>query len=423
MMTARSREHAARRGQRAASASSTSASRCPGMPHSPNHPGFRMTLHPPARRHGARRRRLGRQRADRHRRPRRHPRRRALARLATTACCTAASTRPQAQMRRPVPRARRRHHRADRAPRRPARRRRPSLGVDVPRAGLRGHAPTTSRRPRGRRASSRGAGDVALVRTGWARHFDDADALPRPRRPACPGVTEDGARWLAERGVRAAGADTIAFEQIPPGAGHALLPVHRMLLVEHGIHIIETLDLERARRGRASRVPVRAGAAADRRRHRLAGPPARGASLTRLTADDRRPAARRASPRDVRARRRCRDAVARRRRARGCSTCSASALAARRLPSRRAAVAAVVAELGRHGRGRRRSAPAGALPGRRRRAGQRHARALARLRRHPPAVGAAPDRVASCRPRWPRPRPAGAPGADAARRRRRRASR
>ena len=37
----------------------------------------------------------------------------------------------------------------------------------------------------------------------------------------------------------------MAYEHLPPGAGHALLPVHRSLLVEHGIHIIENLDMER----------------------------------------------------------------------------------------------------------------------------------------------------------------------------------
>ena len=66
-----------------------------------------------------------------------------------------------------------------------------------------------------------------------------------------PGVGEAGATWLADRGVHAVGADTIAFERLAPGAGHALLPAHRVLLVEHGIYIIETLDLEElaARRG------------------------------------------------------------------------------------------------------------------------------------------------------------------------------
>ncbi|MCM3882917.1 hypothetical protein ND747_04520 [Frankia sp. R82] len=59
-----------------------------------------------------------------------------------------------------------------------------------------------------------------------------------------PGATVSAARWLAERGVIAAGADTTAFEQITPGAGHRTLPVHRILLVEHGVHIIEHLTLE-----------------------------------------------------------------------------------------------------------------------------------------------------------------------------------
>ena len=49
--------------------------------------------------------------------------------------------------------------------------------------------------------------------------------------------------WLCDRKVRLTGAETIAYECIYPECGHALLPVHRMLLVEHGIHIIEVLNL------------------------------------------------------------------------------------------------------------------------------------------------------------------------------------
>ncbi len=90
-----------------------------------------------------------------------------------------------------------------------------------------------------------GRGDVALVRTGWAGHFDDA-ATYLGQSDGVPGVTEDGARWLTERGVVATGSDTTAFERIPPGAGHRVLPVHRILLVEHGVHIVEHLALEDA---------------------------------------------------------------------------------------------------------------------------------------------------------------------------------
>jgi kynurenine formamidase len=88
-------------------------------------------------------------------------------------------------------------------------------------------------------------GDVALVRTGWARHFDDA-ATYLGQDGGVPGVTEEAAHWLAERGVLATGADTTAYERIPPGAGHRVLPVHRILLVDNGIYLIEHLNLEQA---------------------------------------------------------------------------------------------------------------------------------------------------------------------------------
>lgn len=88
-----------------------------------------------------------------------------------------------------------------------------------------------------------GAGDVVLVRSGWGRHWDDADSY-RGLDSGVPGVGEAGAKWIATTGARAAGADTIAFECLPPGQGHALLPAHRVLLVEHGIHIIETMVLD-----------------------------------------------------------------------------------------------------------------------------------------------------------------------------------
>lgn len=85
-------------------------------------------------------------------------------------------------------------------------------------------------------------GDVALVRSGWAGHFGDPETF-LGHATGVPGPTEGAARWLASRGVRATGAETIAYEQIKPEIGHALLPVHRLLLVEKGIHIIEVMNL------------------------------------------------------------------------------------------------------------------------------------------------------------------------------------
>ncbi len=86
-------------------------------------------------------------------------------------------------------------------------------------------------------------GDVVLIRSGWGRLWPDADAYVG-RETGVPGATEDAANWLIEHGVRATGGDTLAFEQITRELGHGLLPVHRRLIVEEGIPIIEILDLE-----------------------------------------------------------------------------------------------------------------------------------------------------------------------------------
>jgi len=86
------------------------------------------------------------------------------------------------------------------------------------------------------------SGDVTLVRSGWSRNFGDEEAF-LGHESGVPGPTEEAARWLVERGVRATGAETIAYEQIKPEVGHALLPVHRLLLVEYGVHIIEVMNL------------------------------------------------------------------------------------------------------------------------------------------------------------------------------------
>ncbi|MFA1551163.1 cyclase family protein [Actinomadura chokoriensis] len=88
-----------------------------------------------------------------------------------------------------------------------------------------------------------GEGDVALIRTGWSRNFGDTTAY-LGKETGVPGATPDAGRWLAERGIVATGADTTAYEQIPQGAGHAVLPVHRILLVDSGIFILEHLNLE-----------------------------------------------------------------------------------------------------------------------------------------------------------------------------------
>lgn len=86
------------------------------------------------------------------------------------------------------------------------------------------------------------AGGIALIRTGWARFWSDAKRYITGGHGAQvvgPGPTLPAARWLSERGIFAAGSDTVAFERTP-----SKMEVHVHLLVERGIHIIECLNLE-----------------------------------------------------------------------------------------------------------------------------------------------------------------------------------
>jgi kynurenine formamidase len=89
-----------------------------------------------------------------------------------------------------------------------------------------------------------GAGEVALVRTGYLAHWPDPEWLAA-HRGAGPDLS--AARLLADRGVLATGSDTEAYEVQPTpdrGAPANPQPVHTLLLIERGIYILESLDLE-----------------------------------------------------------------------------------------------------------------------------------------------------------------------------------
>lgn len=92
-----------------------------------------------------------------------------------------------------------------------------------------------------------GAGDVVLVRTGNGALWQDAPAYLN-----AGGVNGDASSWLAGLGVRAVGADNVAWDEVgvvDPEL-HVSLPGHLILLVRHGIYIIENLNLEELARDR-----------------------------------------------------------------------------------------------------------------------------------------------------------------------------
>jgi kynurenine formamidase len=83
-------------------------------------------------------------------------------------------------------------------------------------------------------------GDVVLVRLGSGALWADRDAYLR-----AGGITAEASRWLADRSPVAVGADNVAWD-VPglddPELGS--LPGHTILIVQSGIHIIESLFLE-----------------------------------------------------------------------------------------------------------------------------------------------------------------------------------
>ena len=95
-----------------------------------------------------------------------------------------------------------------------------------------------------------GRWDVVLIRTGYMGLWPDAERMVAHKTP---GPDISAARWLLDRGVVATGTDTETYEVQPapdPGVPSNPQPVHTLLLIENGIHLMESLDLEALARDR-----------------------------------------------------------------------------------------------------------------------------------------------------------------------------
>ncbi len=83
------------------------------------------------------------------------------------------------------------------------------------------------------------AGDVVLFHTGWL-NLSDTD--PVRFMSGQPGLGVDGAKYLAQQGVVAVGADTWALEVLPAEIEGEQFPVHPELLAKNGVYILENMD-------------------------------------------------------------------------------------------------------------------------------------------------------------------------------------
>ena len=85
------------------------------------------------------------------------------------------------------------------------------------------------------------AGDAILIHTGWGTlwNVDNARYVK-----TCPGIGVAAAEWLAKQDPLLVGADNWPVEVGPNPDPDLNLPVHQIMLVVNGIHILENLKLD-----------------------------------------------------------------------------------------------------------------------------------------------------------------------------------
>ncbi len=84
-------------------------------------------------------------------------------------------------------------------------------------------------------------GDAVIIHTGWGKLWGKDNA--RYAR-GCPGVGVAAAEWLAKQDPMLVGADNIGVEVSPNPDPNVSLPVHQIMLVVNGIHLLENMKLD-----------------------------------------------------------------------------------------------------------------------------------------------------------------------------------
>ncbi|MGB3247260.1 MAG: cyclase family protein [Sulfitobacter sp.] len=86
-----------------------------------------------------------------------------------------------------------------------------------------------------------GEGDIILFHTGWTEGMFTSD--PTAWGSAEPGLSNEGAVYLASLNPMAVGADTWGLDAIPPGPGDKVFYGHVTFLKENGIYILEVMNV------------------------------------------------------------------------------------------------------------------------------------------------------------------------------------
>ena len=107
-------------------------------------------------------------------------------------------------------------------------------------------------------------GDTVIIRTGWSKLMGKENARYGSQPP---GIGIAAGQWLLTQNPIMIASDTCCVEVRPSEPGYSL-PIHAMMVIQHGIYLLENLELEKlAASGRRIRVHHRASE--DQGRDRL----------------------------------------------------------------------------------------------------------------------------------------------------------
>ena len=84
-------------------------------------------------------------------------------------------------------------------------------------------------------------GDAVFIHTGWGDLFQQYPAQNATYNSGQPGITNAAAVWLASQKVIVVGSDTWGVEVLPGEDKDIAFPVHKTLITDNGIHIIENV--------------------------------------------------------------------------------------------------------------------------------------------------------------------------------------
>jgi len=84
-------------------------------------------------------------------------------------------------------------------------------------------------------------GDAAIIHTGWGKLWGKDNAR---FMKSCPGIGVAAAEWLAKQDPMLVGSDNWPVEVAPNPDPQISLPVHQIMLVVNGIHLLENMKLD-----------------------------------------------------------------------------------------------------------------------------------------------------------------------------------